>query len=73
MTAEEFKAELKQTRFQEFVRVKWPANGALDEHCHPFEARALILAGEITLSIRRPRDTIHGRSDLSPAARYAAP
>jgi hypothetical protein len=49
MTPEEFKAQLQPLGFHEFVLVEWPANGGLDEHTHPFEARALILSGEITL------------------------
>jgi quercetin dioxygenase-like cupin family protein len=51
MTPEEFKAQLQPLGFHEFVLVEWPANGGLEEHTHPFEARALILSGEITLKV----------------------
>ena len=65
MTPEEFKAQLQPLGFSEFVLVEWPANGGLAEHTHPFEARALILSGEITLRVEgretryRPGETFH--------------
>jgi hypothetical protein len=49
MTPEEFKSELGKAGFTEFVVVEWPADGMAALHSHPFEARALILSGEITL------------------------
>jgi quercetin dioxygenase-like cupin family protein len=51
MTPDEFSAELQRTGFQELVVVEREPNGELDEHSHPFESRALILAGEITLNV----------------------
>lgn len=48
MTPEEFEQQMQQQGF-ETVTVERPANGALDLHTHPFEARALILEGEITI------------------------
>lgn len=51
MTPEEFETELRAVGYREFVVVEWPANGKLEAHTHPFESRALILSGEITLTV----------------------
>jgi hypothetical protein len=51
MTPEEFEVELKQLGFAPPVPVTREPNGHLDEHTHPFEARALIQRGEITLQV----------------------
>lgn len=49
MKEDDFAAALRQDGFTEFVTVERPAGEALGEHTHPFEARALILAGDITV------------------------
>ena len=49
MNQHEFEAALRRDGFGEIVIVERPPNGHLDVHTHPFEARALILAGEICL------------------------
>ena len=65
MTPEEFKSELGKAGFSEFVLVEWPADGMAPLHSHPFEARALILSGEITLLVDgsehrfRPGEVFH--------------
>ena len=48
MTPEAFESQMQQQGYQTVV-VERPANGSLDLHTHPFEARALILEGEITI------------------------
>ena len=48
MTPEEFEQQMQQQGYETVV-VERPANGSLDLHTHPFEARALILEGEITI------------------------
>ncbi|WP_414447355.1 cupin domain-containing protein [Burkholderia sp. 22PA0099] len=59
-----FLAQLARDGFPAPVPVKRGA-GTLDEHSHPFEARALIVAGEITLHVAgvdtcyRPGDVFH--------------
>ena len=63
MTPEQFTAELRRAGFEQFVEVEWPANGSLDEHSHPFESRALILSGEITLSVAG-RETRYGSGEI---------
>lgn len=44
-----FTQTLTQEGFDQFVRVEREANGLWDRHTHPFEAKALILAGEIRI------------------------
>ncbi len=51
MSPEEFSARLRRERYPEVTVVEWPANGMLEPHTHPFQAKALILSGEITLVI----------------------
>jgi len=55
--------ELRRAGFEEFVTVAWPADGMLDEHAHPFESRALILSGEITLVVDG-RATLYGEGQV---------
>ncbi|MDE2586047.1 MAG: cupin domain-containing protein [Betaproteobacteria bacterium] len=50
MTPEQFSEQLAGEGFAQIVTVERPA-GELTEHAHPFEAKALILEGEITLEI----------------------
>jgi quercetin dioxygenase-like cupin family protein len=49
MDSAEFRRQLEQEGFSSIVTVEREANGALDEHTHPFEAKALVLDGEILL------------------------
>lgn len=49
MTRDDFEAEQRAAGFSTFTEVTREANGHLDTHTHPFEAKALILAGEIRI------------------------
>ncbi|RQS61226.1 cupin domain-containing protein [Burkholderia sp. Bp8963] len=75
MQREAFVAALEQEGFTEFVTVTREA-GELDEHAHPFEAKALILSGEIHIRIGdeercyRAGDTFHLPANLPHAERY---
>lgn len=51
MNLEEFEAGLKADRYGEIVSVDKPAGYAMGEHQHPFDACALITAGEISLLV----------------------
>lgn len=51
MEQEEFKALLSSEGFEEVAVVAREPNGRVDEHVHTFEAKALILDGEIRLRI----------------------
>lgn len=46
MQQQEFIDRLRAEGFSEFVTVEREPEGVLDAHSHPFEAKALILAGE---------------------------
>lgn len=49
MDRTDFAASLATDGFAEIVTIERPADGALDVHTHPFEAKALVLAGELTI------------------------
>ena len=51
MNIHEFEAQLKADHFDEAVPVDRPVGYALGEHQHPFDACALITAGDITLVV----------------------
>ena len=49
MNSEEFAQTLAREGFEPPVTVKRDAGGMLGDHTHPFEAKALILSGEIRI------------------------
>jgi quercetin dioxygenase-like cupin family protein len=49
MQQAEFEAMLAEEQFGEVVTVEREAGGSLDTHTHPFEAKALILKGELSI------------------------
>jgi len=51
MNREQFFQKLEQERYPQPVEVVREANGSLGDHTHPFEATALILSGNIELTI----------------------
>jgi hypothetical protein len=63
VTEERFRAELRRDGFEVPVLIERAANGAPDEHPHPFEARALIVSGEIT-RVLEGREASHRTGDL---------
>ncbi|CAG2157360.1 cupin domain-containing protein [Cupriavidus numazuensis] len=75
MQREAFVDALSREGFEEFVTVTREA-GAMDEHSHPFEAKALILAGEIHIRIGdderlyKAGDVFHLPANLPHAERY---
>jgi quercetin dioxygenase-like cupin family protein len=60
---ESFRAGLLTEGFQEFSFVERAAGEALGIHSHPFEAKALIVAGEITL-IRDGQPSLYAAGDV---------
>jgi quercetin dioxygenase-like cupin family protein len=75
MQREAFVAALTQEGFAEFVTVQRDV-GALEEHAHPFEAKAPILAGEIHIRIGsderlyKAGDMFHLPANMPHAERY---
>ncbi len=49
MTEHEFRQWLARDGVDTVVAVEREPDGMLDTHSHPFEARALVMAGEITI------------------------
>ncbi|BAN24401.1 cupin domain-containing protein [Caballeronia insecticola] len=56
MHRDEFLAALSSEGFNEVVTVTREPNVALDLHAHPFEAKALILEGNLTIRTGRTDD-----------------
>ncbi|MDR5755369.1 cupin domain-containing protein [Caballeronia sp. LZ035] len=51
MNREAFLAQLSSAGYDEIVTATRDPDGVMDLHAHPFEARALILSGELTIRI----------------------
>ena len=51
MKIEKFEAQLKADNFDEITLVEKPVGYAMGEHTHPFDARALITQGDISLTV----------------------
>lgn len=50
MDAGAFEKELRERGYAEIATREWEAGRAVPEHTHPFDARALVLEGEVTLT-----------------------
>ncbi|MFN7855338.1 MAG: cupin domain-containing protein [Acidovorax sp.] len=65
MTPDQFAQALQSDGFDPAVTVTREPGGGLDEHTHPYEVRALILAGDIGIAVAgeervyRPGDVFH--------------
>ena len=51
MNIAEFESALRRDEFTEMLTKELPAGCLNAEHSHPFEVRALVLSGEITLAV----------------------
>jgi quercetin dioxygenase-like cupin family protein len=75
MQREAFTEALGKEGFAELVTVQ-RETGALDDHAHPFEAKALILAGEIHIRVGNDErlykvgDVFHLPANTPHAERY---
>lgn len=78
MEIQDFSAQLQQDGFGEVVTVTREPNGFLDIHTHPFEAKALILRGELRLQagdvdkVYRAGDVFHLPANEPHAEWYGA-
>lgn len=59
MTEHEFRNLLAEQGFDPPLLVERAASTELDNHVHPFEALALILSGNITISTEQGESTYH--------------
>lgn len=85
MNQTQFEALLAQEAYAPAVRVEQPVGYQMGEHQHPFDAFALIIAGEIVLEVngqrtaygagstfQLPAHTMHSESALEQGVTYLA-
>jgi quercetin dioxygenase-like cupin family protein len=76
MERDEFIEALKREGFAEVVTVTRDANGTLDNHSHPFEAKALVIFGELTIRVGetdrlyKEGDTFHLQANLAHSEKF---
>ena len=70
MERDQFVELLRQEGFEQLVTVEREPNGALELHRHPFEAKALILDGELRL-VQDGREQVCRRGDQFHLAAHA--
>ncbi len=68
MDRDSFLEQLRAAGFEQVTTVTREALGALDVHTHPFEARALVLEGEITIACAG-QETVYRSGDVFHLAR----
>ena len=73
---EDFEARARAEGYDEILERKWPAMTVLETHTHPFDVKALMVEGEMWLTLgaetRRlePEDEFTLAHDASHAERY---
>ncbi|MBN3754969.1 cupin [Paraburkholderia sp. Tr-20389] len=78
MDRDEFIDALKREGFAEVVTVTRDPHGTLDDPTHPFEARALVLHGELTIRtgaterVYKTGDVFHLQANESHSERFGA-
>lgn len=76
MDQEQFLLQLRAQGYEQVTTVTRAPHGFLDVHQHPFESRALILSGEISIRcnghevLYRPGDVFHLRHAEPHSERY---
>ena len=68
MNSAKFEANLAQEGYTEIVNREMGANKVVDEHDHPFDARLLILEGELTITSEGNTTTYRTGDEFSMAA-----
>ena len=68
MTAEEFQIELKRTGYVDIETKTNLPNASTEPHSHPFAVRALVLAGEVTVTSEGASRTLRAGDTLEMAA-----
>ncbi len=78
MTFQEFEARGHARGFDEVTERVWAAGSEASTHTHPFSVEALVVAGEMWLTVGddtrhlRPGDTFELDRDVPHAERYGA-
>ena len=78
VTFEAFASEARAQGFDEVVERKWEPSTVLERHTHPFSVRALVIQGEMWLTVGddvqhlRPGDTFALDREVPHAERYGA-
>lgn len=76
ITFAEFEASARAQGFQEVVERKWAPSTVLAPHTHPFAVSALVVEGEMWLTVGdearhlRPGDTFELEAEVPHAERY---
>ena len=76
VTFDEFSAAQRARGFDEIVERKWAPKVALDSHTHPFAVEALVVQGEMWLTVGKdvrhlkPGDTFALDREVPHAERY---
>jgi AraC-like ligand binding domain len=77
-TFDQFAGEARARGFEEVLERHWAADTVVDTHTHPFSAQALVVQGEMWLTVGeqtrhlRPGGTFELSRDLPHAERYGA-
>ncbi len=75
---EEFRAAAQAQGFDEVLERKWDAGTVVPDHSHPFDASALVVQGEMWLTVGEsvqhlvPGDRFELARDVRHAERYGA-
>jgi len=78
MTFEDFEAQARAQGFQEVLERNWPPSTVLDQHAHPFAVKALVVRGEMWLTVGdrtrhlMPGDPFELERDVAHAERYGS-
>jgi quercetin dioxygenase-like cupin family protein len=76
VTFEDFSARERAKGFDEVVERKWAPNVVLDSHTHPFSVEALVVQGEMWLTVGndvrhlQPGDTFSLDREMPHSERY---
>jgi mannose-6-phosphate isomerase-like protein (cupin superfamily) len=75
---ENFAAEHRAAGFDEVLERRWQPNTVIDTHTHPFAVQALVVQGEMWLTVGertrhlRPGDRFELEANVPHAERYGA-
>lgn len=78
LTFDQFAAARRAEGFDEVLERRWPAHKVLAEHSHPFAVKALVVAGQMWLTVGNNTRSLHEGDefelarDMPHAERYGA-